>query len=196
MQHTLQSRYHRRSRTRRGWDHYRHDSSPQTNPHQSGIESSISVRQLIRVLDALAAPDVYCKEEELPRKTRITLAQLRSGECILLNSYEHKIGRAGRLALVPVLQKRRLRWQSTWGPLKIVNIKKINPEQTYIYFLLTSLWSHFGAPKYSQSVRGGEYSCTTEVVMTHNWYFVNTEGSYLAAGYCQGTKILVSCQLI
>ena len=59
--------------------------------HTRAVQSSIAARQANRVLGTLA-PDVADEEEELPRKTRRTLAQLRSGECIALNSYQHKIG--------------------------------------------------------------------------------------------------------
>ena len=59
--------------------------------HTRAVESSMDARQANRVLGA-PAPDVAAEEEELPRITRRTLAQLRSGECLALNSYKHKIG--------------------------------------------------------------------------------------------------------
>ena len=59
--------------------------------HTRAVENSIAARQANEVLGA-PAPDVAVEEEDLPRKTRRTLAQLRSGECIALNSYKHKIG--------------------------------------------------------------------------------------------------------
>ena len=38
------------------------------------------------------APSVHEEEEELPRKTRRILAQLRSGYCHSLNDYRHRVG--------------------------------------------------------------------------------------------------------
>ena len=40
------------------------------------------------------APVVGCEEEELSRKTRRILAQLRSGFCIYLNDYRCRIGQS------------------------------------------------------------------------------------------------------
>ena len=59
--------------------------------HTRAVQRSIAARGANRVLGT-QAPDVSDDEIDLPRKTRRTLAQLRSGECIALNSYKHKIG--------------------------------------------------------------------------------------------------------
>ena len=59
--------------------------------HTRAVQNSVAARQANRVIGT-QAPDVADGEEELPRKTRRTLAQLNSGECIALNSYQHKIG--------------------------------------------------------------------------------------------------------
>ena len=40
------------------------------------------------------APAVDCDEEELSKKTRRTLAQLRSGFCTSLNDYRYRIGQS------------------------------------------------------------------------------------------------------
>ena len=99
MKHTLQSRYLPKLEELTGEAGLAGDGTI-TDPiaarkqiHTRAVESSISARQANRVLDA-PAPDVSYREEELPRKTRRTLAQLRSGESISLNSYKHKIGLA------------------------------------------------------------------------------------------------------
>ena len=59
--------------------------------HTNAVTKSIAARTDNRVLRA-PAPDIADEEQELRRKTRRTLSQLRSGECISLNSYQHKIG--------------------------------------------------------------------------------------------------------
>ena len=52
---------------------------------------SIQARGINRVLGA-SAPPVHGEEQELPRKTRRMLAQLRSGYCSSLNDYRHRVG--------------------------------------------------------------------------------------------------------
>ena len=59
--------------------------------HTRAVAKSIATREDNRVLGA-PAPDVADEEQELPRKTRRTLSQLRSSECLALNSYQHKVG--------------------------------------------------------------------------------------------------------
>ena len=59
--------------------------------HTRAVAKSIAARANNRVLGS-PAPDVDDTEQELPRKTRRTLAQLRSGECLALSNYQHKMG--------------------------------------------------------------------------------------------------------
>ena len=59
--------------------------------HTRAVTKSIAARADNRVLGT-PAPDIADEEQELMRKPRRTLSQLRSGECISLNNYQHKIG--------------------------------------------------------------------------------------------------------
>ena len=59
--------------------------------HAWAVAKSIAARADSSVLGS-PAPDVDDAEQELPRKTRRTLAQLRSGDCLALNSYQPRMG--------------------------------------------------------------------------------------------------------
>ena len=61
--------------------------------HTEAVRDSIEARGVSRVLGA-AAPPVHREEEGLPRKTRRTLAQLRSGHCYSLNDYRYRVGQS------------------------------------------------------------------------------------------------------
>ena len=61
--------------------------------HTTAVRSSIEARGMNRVLGT-PAPAVDGEEEQLSRKTRRTLAQLRSGFCYDLNEYRHRIGQS------------------------------------------------------------------------------------------------------
>ena len=61
--------------------------------HTAAVRSSIEARGTNRVLGT-PAPPINEEEEQLPRKTRRTLAQLRSGFCLSLNDYKHRIGQS------------------------------------------------------------------------------------------------------
>ena len=61
--------------------------------HTAAVRDSIQARGVNRVLGT-AAPPVHQEEEELPRKTRRTLAQLRSGHCCSLNDYKFRVGQS------------------------------------------------------------------------------------------------------
>ena len=97
MKHTLQSRYLRELRELTDDGALTEDGSimdpaaARRQIHTRAVANSIAARADNRVLNA-PAPDVAEEEQELPRKTRRTLAQLRSGECMALNSYLHKVG--------------------------------------------------------------------------------------------------------
>ena len=62
-----------------------------TEIHSAAVASSIEARRVNRVLDA-PPPTIDPEEEELPRKTRRTLSQLRSGFCLSLEEYRHRVG--------------------------------------------------------------------------------------------------------
>ena len=59
--------------------------------HRGAVGESIEARGTNRVL-GITAPAIDPTERELPRKTRRLLAQMRSGFCIALNDYRHRIG--------------------------------------------------------------------------------------------------------
>ena len=61
--------------------------------HTTSVRRSMEARGINRVL-GIPAPAVNEEEEQLPRKTRITLAQLRSGFCSSLNGYKHRVGQS------------------------------------------------------------------------------------------------------
>ncbi|KAL1446099.1 hypothetical protein WDU94_005492 [Cyamophila willieti] len=58
--------------------------------HRNAINEAIINYTPNRVLNT-PPPEIAKEEKSLPRKTRTTLAQLRSGWCQLLNSYQNKI---------------------------------------------------------------------------------------------------------
>ena len=62
--------------------------------HTSAVSDSIQARGINRVLGA-PAPPVHEEEQQLPRKTRRILAQLRSGYCSSLNDYRHRVELSG-----------------------------------------------------------------------------------------------------
>ena len=59
--------------------------------HCHAVRESINARGTNRVLGT-PAPDVSEKEEQLPRKTRRILSQLRLGFSASLQDYKHRIG--------------------------------------------------------------------------------------------------------
>ena len=61
--------------------------------HTTSVRRSMEARGINRVL-GIPAPAVNEEEEQLPRKTRRTLAQLRSGFCSSLNGYKHRVGQS------------------------------------------------------------------------------------------------------
>ena len=61
--------------------------------HTETVGNAIRDRSHNRVLKT-PAPKINPQEFHLPRKTRATLAQLRSGHCIKLKDYMHRIGKA------------------------------------------------------------------------------------------------------
>ena len=61
--------------------------------HTAAVTESIAARGINGVLGA-PAPPVREEEKQLSRKTRRTLAQLRSGYCHSLNDYKHRIGQS------------------------------------------------------------------------------------------------------
>ena len=61
--------------------------------HTRAVQDAIGSRRLNGVL-SLAAPDVDHAEVDLPRVARTTLAQLRSGYCSALNTFQHRINQA------------------------------------------------------------------------------------------------------
>ena len=61
--------------------------------HTAAVRNSIEARGVNRVLGT-AAPPVRQEEEDLPRKTRRILAQLRSGHCSSLNDYKFRTGQS------------------------------------------------------------------------------------------------------
>ena len=61
--------------------------------HSEVVRDSITNLADNRVLNA-PAPKINPEETHLPRKTRATLAQLRSGHCARLKDYQHRIGKA------------------------------------------------------------------------------------------------------
>ena len=61
--------------------------------HREAVRESIEARGTNRILGT-RAPAIDPTEKELPRKTRRTLAQMRSGFCIALNDYRHRIGQS------------------------------------------------------------------------------------------------------
>ena len=97
MKNTLQSRYHpgvaeltgEAALTAGGT--IANPTAASRQVHCRAVAKSIAARADNRVLGS-PAPDIDDAEQELPRKTRRTLAQLRSGECLALNSYQHKVG--------------------------------------------------------------------------------------------------------
>ena len=97
MKNTLQSRYHpgvaeltgEAALTAGGT--IANPTAARRQVHCRAVTKSIAARADNRVLGS-PAPDVDDAEQELPRKTRRTLAQLRSGECLALNNYQHKMG--------------------------------------------------------------------------------------------------------
>ena len=60
--------------------------------HTASVKSAINELGPNPVLDA-TPPDLNDSEKSLPRPQRCTLAQLRSGQCRLLNDYQQKLGR-------------------------------------------------------------------------------------------------------
>ena len=59
--------------------------------HTAAVVNSIEARGDNRVLDT-PPPPIDPEEEQLPRKTRRTLSQLRSGFCPCLEDYRHRVG--------------------------------------------------------------------------------------------------------
>ena len=59
--------------------------------HTAFVQKSIAEMGTCPVLNAPRL-SVDSSEQSLPRKVRSTLSQLRSGHCIALNSYKHKLG--------------------------------------------------------------------------------------------------------
>ena len=71
--------------------------------HSRAVANSIVARADNSVLGS-PAPDVDDAEQELPRKTRRTLAQLRSGNCLALNSYQPRMGWSDTHHCVPAAE--------------------------------------------------------------------------------------------
>ena len=59
--------------------------------HTSYVEKAISA-QNIHPLLAIKTPDVDKSAADLPRQHRSTLSQMRSGHCLKLRAYQHRIG--------------------------------------------------------------------------------------------------------
>ena len=97
MKHTLQSRYLREVAELTGDGALTADGvitdpdAARRQIHTRAVTNSIAARADNRILVA-PAPDIADEEKELMRKPRRILSQLRSGECISLNNYQHKIG--------------------------------------------------------------------------------------------------------
>ena len=92
--HTLQSRFNARVGRHIGQDGRMADTeSAHRDIHTAAVAESIASRDMNRVLGA-PAPPVHEEERQLPRKTRRTLSQLRSGHCYSLNDYKHRIGQS------------------------------------------------------------------------------------------------------
>ena len=62
--------------------------------HSAAVASSIEARGVNRVLGT-PPPKIDPEEEQLRRKTRRTLSQLRSGFCPSLEDYRHRVGLSG-----------------------------------------------------------------------------------------------------
>ena len=58
--------------------------------HTTSVRRSIEARGANRVI-GIPAPAISKEEEQLPRKTKRTLVQLRSGFCSPLNDYKHRV---------------------------------------------------------------------------------------------------------
>jgi hypothetical protein len=68
--------------------------------HTEAVERAKTALAPNRVLGG-PAPPVAASEKTLPRRARTTLAQLRSGFCRLLNSYQHRITRGATPDICP-----------------------------------------------------------------------------------------------
>ena len=68
-------------------------ASARKDIHTTAVRNSIAARGVNRVMGG-PAPAVDGEEEQLPRKTRRTLAQLRPGYCSSLNDYKHRVGQS------------------------------------------------------------------------------------------------------
>ena len=94
MKQTLQRRFNNQVAPYRGRDGAISDAaSVRKELHTTAVRNSIMARGINRVLGE-PAPAVDVEEEQLPRKTRRTLAQLRSGYCSSLNAYKHRVGQS------------------------------------------------------------------------------------------------------
>ena len=89
---TLQSRYHAQVMSFMGEDGTVADAATALRTiHCHAVRESINARGTNRVLGT-PAPAISEEEEQLPRKTRRTLSQLRSGFSASLEDYKHRIG--------------------------------------------------------------------------------------------------------
>ena len=89
---TLQSRFQARVRSFVGEDGTVADAATALRTiHCHAVRESINARGTNRVLGT-PAPAISEEEEQLPRKTRRTLSQLRSGFSASLEDYKHRIG--------------------------------------------------------------------------------------------------------
>uniref|UniRef100_A0A8D8RJ49 Uncharacterized protein n=1 Tax=Cacopsylla melanoneura TaxID=428564 RepID=A0A8D8RJ49_9HEMI len=97
--------------------------------HCNAIDDAVANFAPNRVLNT-PPPEVAKEERQLPRKTRSTLAQLRSGWCKILNSYQHRID--NRIANICP--------ECGLGPHDVAHLFTCSRAPTNL--TLTDLWKH------------------------------------------------------
>ena len=92
MKNTLQRRYNAQVASFMGEDGSIEDTdTARETIHQQAVQESVRARGSNRVLEA-PAPPINSEEEQLGRKTRRTLSQVRSGFCPSLEDYRQRVG--------------------------------------------------------------------------------------------------------
>ena len=92
IKHTLQQRFSAQVASLKEMDGTIADAATaQKTIHRTAVEASIRARGTNRVLGTLQPP-ISPEEENLSRKTRRTLSQMRSGFCPSLEDFRHRVG--------------------------------------------------------------------------------------------------------